>query len=78
MAVQAARDDARLILERAADLSGTLGQALRIPLYLFERGAAVHHLTLGLAHMAARIGDRLCGSGRGGLDEDTPSPSRIF
>jgi ATP-dependent DNA helicase RecG len=42
-----ARDDARLILERDADLSNTRGAALRILLYLFERDAAVHYLRSG-------------------------------
>ena len=43
----AARDDARLILERDADLQGERGQALRILLYLFERDAAVRYLRSG-------------------------------
>jgi ATP-dependent DNA helicase RecG len=42
-----ARDDAKLILERDADLSGSRGAALRILLYLFERDAAVHYLRSG-------------------------------
>jgi len=43
----AARDDARLILERDPDLSTTRGGALRTLLYLFERDAAVKTLRSG-------------------------------
>jgi ATP-dependent DNA helicase RecG len=43
----AARDDARLILERDADLASERGQALRTLLYLFERDAAVRTLRSG-------------------------------
>lgn len=43
----AARDDARLILERDAELASPRGQALRILLYLFERDAAVRTLRSG-------------------------------
>ncbi len=42
-----ARDDARLILERDADLSDARGQALRHLLYLFERDAAIQYLRSG-------------------------------
>ena len=42
-----ARDDARLIVERDADLAGQRGAALRILLYLFERDAAVQYLGSG-------------------------------
>ena len=43
----AARDDARLILERDPKLESERGQALRILLYLFERDAAVKYLRSG-------------------------------
>ena len=43
----AARDDARLILERDPDLKGERGAALRVLLYLFERDAAVRLLRSG-------------------------------
>jgi ATP-dependent DNA helicase RecG len=43
----AARDDARLILQRDADLAGERGQALRVLLYLFARDAAVRYLRSG-------------------------------
>jgi ATP-dependent DNA helicase RecG len=43
----AARDDAKLILERDADLESPRGRALRILLYLFERDAAVKYLRSG-------------------------------
>jgi ATP-dependent DNA helicase RecG len=43
----AARDDARLILERDPELESTRGQALRTLLYLFERDAAVRNLRSG-------------------------------
>lgn len=43
----AARDDARLIMERDPDLVGERGQALRVLLYLFERDAAVRYLLSG-------------------------------
>ncbi len=43
----AARDDARLILERDPELSGERGEALRALLYLFERDAAVRLLRSG-------------------------------
>jgi ATP-dependent DNA helicase RecG len=43
----AARDDARLILERDPDLATPRGKALRILLYLFERDAAVRTLRSG-------------------------------
>lgn len=45
--MQAARDDARLILERDDDLQSERGQALRVLLYLFERDAAVRYLRSG-------------------------------
>ena len=41
----AARDDARLALERDPDLSSDRGRALRMLLYLFERDAAVGYLS---------------------------------
>ena len=41
----AARDDARLALERDPDLSSDRGRALRVLLYLFERDAAVGYLS---------------------------------
>ncbi len=43
----AARDDARLILDRDPELSGPRGPALRTLLYLFERDAAVKLLRSG-------------------------------
>ena len=43
----AARDDARLIIERDPDLTGPRGAALRTLLYLFERDAAVRLLRSG-------------------------------
>ncbi len=43
----AARDDARLILERDAELATARGEALRTLLYLFERDAAVATLRSG-------------------------------
>ncbi len=43
----AARDDARLIVERDPDLKSERGQALRTLLYLFERDAAVRYLRSG-------------------------------
>ncbi len=45
--LQAASDDAQLILETDPDLKGPRGQALRILLYLFERDAAVRYLRSG-------------------------------
>ena len=45
--MQAARDDARLIVERDPDLTTERGRALRILLYLFERDAAVGTLRSG-------------------------------
>ncbi len=43
----AARDDARLIIDRDPELSGPRGSALRILLYLFERDAAVKTVRSG-------------------------------
>ncbi|MGH6962698.1 MAG: helicase-related protein, partial [Dongiaceae bacterium] len=43
----AARDDARLIVERDPELSGPRGEALRTLLYLFERDAAVKTVRSG-------------------------------
>jgi ATP-dependent DNA helicase RecG len=43
----AARDDAKLVMERDPDLTGPRGQALRILLYLFERDEAVRLLQAG-------------------------------
>lgn len=45
--MQAARDDARLALQKDPELQGPRGQALRILLYLFERDAAVRYLRSG-------------------------------
>jgi ATP-dependent DNA helicase RecG len=42
-----ARDDARLLLERDAELAGGRGRAIRTLLYLFERDAAVRYLRSG-------------------------------
>jgi ATP-dependent DNA helicase RecG len=43
----AARDDARLVIDRDPDLATERGQALRLLLYLFERDAAVRLLRAG-------------------------------
>ena len=43
----AARDDARLVIERDEGLTGERGQALRTLLYLFERDAAIRLLRAG-------------------------------
>jgi ATP-dependent DNA helicase RecG len=43
----AARDDAKLILQRDAGLKGSRGEALRTLLYLFERDEAVRYLRTG-------------------------------
>lgn len=43
----AARDDARLILERDPKLATPRGEALRVLLYLFERDAAIQYLQSG-------------------------------
>jgi ATP-dependent DNA helicase RecG len=43
----AARDDARLIVERDPELTSERGQALRVLLYLFERDNAVRLLRAG-------------------------------
>ncbi|HLT77596.1 MAG TPA: ATP-dependent DNA helicase RecG [Ferrovibrio sp.] len=43
----AARDDARLILERDPKLASERGQALRVLLYLFERDSAIQYLQSG-------------------------------
>ncbi|MDA8230329.1 MAG: ATP-dependent DNA helicase RecG [Magnetospirillum sp.] len=43
----AARDDARLVLERDPHLASARGEALRVLLYLFERDAAVKTLRSG-------------------------------
>jgi ATP-dependent DNA helicase RecG len=43
----AARDDARLILQRDPELQSARGQALRNLLYLFERDEAVKYLRTG-------------------------------
>jgi ATP-dependent DNA helicase RecG len=45
--LEAARDDARLIMERDPGLSGERGRALRVLLYLFERDAGVKTLQSG-------------------------------
>lgn len=45
--IMAARDDARLIVERDPALTSPRGQALRLLLYLFERDAAVRLLRAG-------------------------------
>ena len=43
----AARDDARLILERDPELAAARGEALRVLLYLFERDAVVKTVRSG-------------------------------
>ena len=45
--LEAARDDARLVIERDPELVSTRGEALRVLLYLFERDAAVRLLRAG-------------------------------
>jgi ATP-dependent DNA helicase RecG len=45
--LEAARDDAKLIVSRDRELQGARGQALRALLYLFERDAAVRLLRAG-------------------------------
>ncbi len=47
MLLAAARDDARLIVDRDENLEGPRGEALRLLLYLFERDAAVRLLRAG-------------------------------
>ena len=43
----AARDDARLVIERDEHLTSERGEALRTLLYLFERDAAIRLLRAG-------------------------------
>jgi len=43
----AARDDARMIVEKDPELASARGQALRVLLYLFERDEAVRYLRAG-------------------------------
>jgi len=43
----AARDDARMVLDREPELDGARGAALRVLLYLFERDAAIRYLRSG-------------------------------
>lgn len=45
--LQAARDEARLIVERDPELAGQRGEGLRVLLYLFERDEAVRYLRTG-------------------------------
>jgi ATP-dependent DNA helicase RecG len=45
--LEAARDDARLVIDRDAELESERGRALRLLLYLFERDAAVRLLRAG-------------------------------
>ena len=45
--LQAARDDARLVMGRDPDLTSQRGEALRHLLYLFERDAAVRLIKAG-------------------------------
>jgi ATP-dependent DNA helicase RecG len=47
MLIEAATDDARLLVDRDGGLEGPRGQAARIALYLFERDAAVGLLRAG-------------------------------
>jgi ATP-dependent DNA helicase RecG len=42
-----ARDDARLILDKDPGLETPRGKCLRTLLYLFERDAAIRHLSAG-------------------------------
>ncbi len=43
----AARDEAKLVLDRDPDLQGRRGQALRVLLYLFEQDTAVRYIRAG-------------------------------
>jgi ATP-dependent DNA helicase RecG len=43
----AARDDARLVIERDPELTSARGEALRLLLYMFERDAAIRLLRAG-------------------------------
>jgi ATP-dependent DNA helicase RecG len=45
--IQAATDDARLLVDRDGGLASERGQAARIALYLFERDAAVSLIKAG-------------------------------
>ena len=45
--LEAARDDARMIVERDPGLKSARGQALRVLLYLFEREAAIRLIGAG-------------------------------
>ena len=45
--LEAARDDARMIVERDPGLGSPRGQALRVLLYLFEREAAIRLIGAG-------------------------------
>jgi ATP-dependent DNA helicase RecG len=45
--LEAARDDARMIVERDPGLKSPRGQALRVLLYLFEREAAIRLIGAG-------------------------------
>ena len=45
--LSAARDDARLILDRDPDLLSARGTALRLLLYMFERDEAIKNLAAG-------------------------------
>jgi ATP-dependent DNA helicase RecG len=45
--LQAARDDAALILARDPQLTSARGEALRVLLYLFERDEAIRLLRAG-------------------------------
>ena len=45
--LMAARDDARLVLQRDGGLKSARGDALRTLLYLFERDEAVRYLRTG-------------------------------
>ncbi len=45
--LQAARDDAKLVINKDPELANTRGQALRYLLYLFERDVAVKYLRSG-------------------------------
>jgi ATP-dependent DNA helicase RecG len=45
--IAAARDDARLIVEKDPELTSARGEALRALLYLFERDEAVRYLRAG-------------------------------
>src|SRR3546814_1726622 len=55
MLVPIARDDARLLVDRAGGLNSPCGEVARVCLYLFERDAAVGLLRSGVAALLALV-----------------------